>query len=167
MDKIEANLRAVAGAAKGGLPNGFAKVGQHVKAQARENFSKLWPDTKYHGAITVNGIKVRSSRTGKTGQSILHIVSDDKRSVKIGTDSKIGLFQELGTKPYIIRPVKKKMLAFVVLVGGKWAWTRAKEVHHPGVRPKKWLEKAAEESKDFVRDTLSNEFWNAIVQPIK
>lgn len=49
------------------------------------------------------------------------------------------LFVHWGTKPHTIRPKNKQTLRWPV--GGKFIF--AKEVHHPGTKPDKWLERAA------------------------
>lgn len=62
-------------------------------------------------------------------------------SVTIGSDVEYAGFVNDGTRPHIIRPKNKQVLRFVV--GGRVVY--AKVVHHPGTRPRPFLDRALRE----------------------
>jgi phage gpG-like protein len=60
-------------------------------------------------------------------QQSLRVLSKDSRSATVGTDRPYAAHHQFGTRPYVIRPVKKKYLF--------WAGAAhpVKEVKHPGL----------------------------------
>ena len=79
--------------------------------------------------------------------------------------AKYAPFVEFGTAPHIIRPKNKKVLSWVSGGGGGYATSRsgrryykstsgmrsfAMEVHHPGTKPKPFMEKIVKKSEPEV-----------------
>ncbi len=62
-------------------------------------------------------------------------------SVKVGSDLEYAGFVNDGTRPHIIRPRRAQVLRFTV--GGRTVF--AKVVHHPGTRPRPFLDRALRE----------------------
>jgi len=62
-------------------------------------------------------------------------------SVKVGSDLEYAAFVNDGTRPHIIRPRRAQVLRFTV--GGRTVF--AKVVHHPGTRPRPFLDRALRE----------------------
>lgn len=62
----------------------------------------------------------------------------DKVKITITSDTPYSVFVHEGTRPHIIRPVRKQVLKFQV--GGRNVFT--KEVNHPGTKPRPFLLKA-------------------------
>lgn len=83
---------------------------------------------------TKTGALFRSVYSKKTGAT----------SYEVGHDLQIAphaLFVHWGTNPHIIKPKNKKALRWPS--GGAFAF--AKQVSHPGNKPDKWLERAADQ----------------------
>ena len=71
----------------------------------------------------------------------------DKVKITITSDMPYSVFVHEGTRPHIIRPVRKQVLKFQV--GGRNVFT--KEVRHPGTKPKPFLRKALKKYFKSVR----------------
>lgn len=79
-------------------------------------------------------------RSGRLRRSIAHELHRLPFPIlRVGTNVKYASALELGTGPYIIRPVKAKMLAWKTPDG---QWHFAKQVHHPGMAPRPFLRPA-------------------------
>lgn len=63
----------------------------------------------------------------------LEEINEQAGTASIGSKVPYEIFQSQGTKPYIIRPVHAKALAFT---GGDGRTRLAKSVHHPGLKPR-------------------------------
>ena len=85
------------------------------------------------------------NQTGDLRRSISRRVEGAHKGV-VFTDMKYAPYVEFGTKPHVIRPKTKKMLAF--RVGGKMVFAR--KVNHPGTRAYNYMRDAFEESKPKV-----------------
>lgn len=111
--------------------------------------------------------------TGRLKRSILagkpYRRGRHRHAIDIGTNVEYAAAQELGSgehaegggKPYPIRPVKKKALAFFwpdapasVPVSEKTGKVVLAEVTHPGVKPQPYLRPALEESADEVKGII-------------
>jgi len=104
----------------------------------------------------------RIVRKRERGHFVIGIFTDDQRWKWIGE----------GTSPYIIRPKKAKALAFrsgytpatapnrfiARQAGRSGAFVLTKEVHHPGIKPRKFNEKLVKRNRpkfnQFMRDTV-------------
>ncbi len=79
--------------------------------------------------------------TGRMAQSFVYELDPGGRSVWVGTRDEKAQWHQEGTRPYIIRPVRAKMLRFITASpqgpkskrGGGGFFAFAKEVHHPGI----------------------------------
>lgn len=83
------------------------------------------------------------TKTGALFQSTY--LRKDGDGYEIGHDARRAphaVFVHWGTKPHVIRPKDKKVLRWPA--GGAFAF--AGEVHHPGYKGDKWLERAAAEA---------------------
>ena len=69
----------------------------------------------------------------------------------VGTNVKYGKWLELGTDPYVIKPRKKRALAFKV--GGKKVVRR--KVNHPGMKRRPWMSLTNRLMKKRIIDILS------------
>ena len=81
------------------------------------------------------------NQTGDLRRSIARRVEGAHRGI-VFTDMKYAPYVEFGTKPHVIRPKTKKMLAF--RVGGKMVFAR--KVNHPGTRAYNYMKDAFNES---------------------
>lgn len=110
-DKIKSDIqRKIVGLQSLGLA-----IGKDLEREARSNAS--WTD-----------------RTGNTRRAI-HGGADKSRKgvvAYLAHGSEVGLYMEVGTRPYEIRPRRKKALRFVV--DGNEVF--AKRVNHPGISPR-------------------------------
>lgn len=85
------------------------------------------------------------NQTGDLRRSISRRVEGAHKGI-VFTDMKYAPFVEFGTKPHVIRPKTKKMLAFKI--GGKMVFAR--KVNHPGTRAYNYMKDAFEENKPKV-----------------
>lgn len=67
---------------------------------------------------------------------------------RVGTNMKVGLWMELGTRAHFIRRRKAKALHFVG-AGGEDVFVR--NVHHPGTLPRPFLRPAMDACRDRIR----------------
>ena len=69
-----------------------------------------------------------------------------------------GIFVHEGTKPHIIRPVRKKVLAWRVRTQGKLGkdYVFAKVVNHPGTKPNPFLLRAVNKQRPIYQQNLIN-----------
>lgn len=86
------------------------------------------------------------NRTGTLRRSIQKLLFNNGFSGKVFTDEKYSIYVEEGTRPHVIEPRVKKVLAFKV--GGRLVF--AKRVYHPGTRAYKFFERAFNTSIDAV-----------------
>lgn len=72
--------------------------------------------------------------------------------IKIGSNSPIAKFVNNGTGPHTIRPLGSgKALRFVI--GGKVVF--AKSVRHPGTKPNRFMQRALDNKRLFIKSLLS------------
>lgn len=91
------------------------------------------------------------NQTGDLRRSISRRVEGAHRGV-VFTDVKYAPYVEFGTKPHVIRPKNKKMLAFKV--GGKMVFAR--KVNHPGTRAYNYMRDAFEDNKPKITKIYDN-----------
>lgn len=82
------------------------------------------------------------NQTGTLRRSITRRIDGPHRGV-VFTDVDYAPHVEFGTKPHVIRPKNKKMLAFKV--GGRMVFAR--QVFHPGTRAYNYMRDAFEDNK--------------------
>lgn len=82
------------------------------------------------------------NQTGDLRRSITRRVEGPQKGI-IFTDVKYAPYVEFGTKPHVITPKNKKMLAFKS--GGRLIF--AKKVNHPGTKAYNYMRDAFEENK--------------------
>lgn len=66
------------------------------------------------------------------------LVTGDSVAAGVEYRSPYALFVHDGTKPHIIKPRNKKILAWTTLGSPKASFAR--QVHHPGTKPQRWLQ---------------------------
>ena len=73
-------------------------------------------------------------KTGKMASSI-KVEFTDPLTLHVSA-SVIAAYQEYGTKPHVIRPVKSEFLVFKTKDG---RWVKTKKVNHPGTPPRPFI----------------------------
>lgn len=105
------------------IDKNFRSQGQGI---GHPGWKRLSPNTK------------AARRAKGTQGKILQVSGDLKRSftarhrasfVEVGSAKKLAVWHHFGTKPYTIRPKKKKRLSFITVDGR----VTARVVHHPGL----------------------------------
>jgi len=127
---------------------------------------------------TIAGRRKGSSKilqdTGQMRQGFTMQFSDQQ--VAVGTAIEVAKFHEKGTAPYTIKPVRAKALAFAIAEGGARVTQAvamqsarsgsgrfrkgqqlafAKEVHHPGLPPRRMLPTEPELMPQLLRTTIN------------
>lgn len=104
------------------------------------------------------------NRTGNLRRSITRKVSNNgfHGEISVGSQAPYGIYVEEGTKPHIIRPKNKKMLAFKV--GGRMVF--AKQVRHPGTKAYKFMEYAFKNNLDEVQRLFSKEILEKVLNKL-
>ena len=87
------------------------------------------------------------NQTGTLRRSIQKKVEGANRGI-VYTDEKYAPYVEFGTKPHVITPKNRKMLAFKV--NGKVIF--AKKVNHPGTRAYNYMRDAFNENKQKIQN---------------
>lgn len=101
------------------------------------------------------------NQTGNLRRSISQkVFGADKGLVFVNDTAPYGEYVEFGTKPHVIRPKNRKMLAFK----SNGITIFAKKINHPGSKPYPFMEPAFQESQpqieriyDAIGDTLVRE----------
>lgn len=86
--------------------------------------------------VQVGAVRQVGKRTNELARSTVKTTGVDARSVyaRVG-GGRVSLLHHEGTRPHIIRPVRRKRLRFIV--NGRVVF--ATRVRHPGTRPNKYL----------------------------
>lgn len=90
------------------------------------------------------------NRTGNLRRSITKEVTNASRG-RVYVQAEYGLPVETGTRPHVILPKKRKMLAFKI--NGKMVFAR--KVNHPGSRPYPYMEPAFIEEGPKILDNYA------------
>lgn len=122
------------------------RISHRMLQAVEENFAKQgrpkWtPMTSSTKSKRGSGAKLLQD-TGKLAASIRPFHGTHLAGV--GTNKKYGVFQQLGTKPYAIKPKKKKALYFI------GAPRPLKEVHHPGLPARPFLSMTESDKLDII-----------------
>ena len=93
---------------------------------------------KQGGVFGPGGIGIATGRRRdgwgrKDSRDHIEEIDEQAGTASIGSKVPYEVFQSLGTKPYTIRPVNAKALAFT---GADGRTRLAKSVHHPGLKPR-------------------------------
>lgn len=89
--------------------------------------------------------EVRSWKT----QPVFYIEKDSDNTRTVVTDDEIFLYQDLGTKPHVIRPKRKRALAWP---GGKHP---VKVVHHPGTKAQNFTKRVQAKAPSRLLEALN------------
>ncbi len=115
------------------------RLGDVVKAGARRRVGVSKPDGR------PPQMKPRTRPHGTLRDSIVKrlVVDAEGVAVLVGSEDEIAMWHHEGTDPHVIRPVRRKMLSF--MVQGEQVFARV--VHHPGTAPNRFLEDALDDIK--------------------
>ena len=89
------------------------------------------------------------TETGALRDSI-HVEPVGDLEFIITTDNPVAAWMEYGTRPHVIRPVRARVLHFVI--DGQEIW--AMEVNHPGTAPRPFMKPAADRARSSIAATL-------------
>lgn len=83
----------------------------------------------------------------KTGELAMNweLVKKNKKVIAINLNGDLITWLEFGTKPYVIKPKDKTALHWEV--GGEHFF--AKEVHHPGIKARKFIRKVLQSKRNY------------------
>lgn len=123
------------------------KNANKVSKGASNKLKSIMIDNTTHIQNEAKAIKAGrfKNQTGNLRRSIYRRVYSANKGI-VATDEKYGEYVEFGTRPHVIRPRNKKMLAFKV--NGKMVFARS--VRHKGSKPYPYMQPAFEDGKDYV-----------------
>lgn len=107
-----------------GRPNRWAKLRPNTIASRRAGSSRVLQDT---GRLRMSAIARRAPG---------NITKMSPNVLRMGSSVPYAAFHEFGTRPYTIRPKRRKFLSFMTADGGR---VFAKVVRHPGLRPRPFV----------------------------
>lgn len=144
-----------------------ARFTSYIDESFRTQGRGSWRPLSFLTLLFRRGGEAALQNTGRYKQSFV-TETDNRTFVEVGTNLmtpngkfSLGKIHELGTKPFIIRPVNKKVLAAQATgsAGGRMAgWIFfGKEVHHPGIPARPVL------PTQVVADKLAQETIDAVL----
>lgn len=113
----------------------LSAVGLRILRWVDDNFKREGIEIKWKplSPNTVAGRRKGSSKilqdTGRLKNSFSFELQPGGGSVRVGTNLEYAKYHHYGTRPYTIRPVRARVLAFAI--GGGMAFAR--QVNHPGL----------------------------------
>lgn len=128
----------------------IVKLAEKAMKKHREMIPVLNKDMQYVASqVMFTAAKTTPIKTGTTRRQWLIKPAGDL-AYDIRNDGKVALFLDQGTKPYVIKPVKKKALAFVA--GGKPVVVRS--VNHPGIKARNMTGQAKEVGNRLIKEVF-------------
>lgn len=130
-----------------------------VSGNASRELKQIMIDNTTHISNEAKAIKAGrfKNQTGNLRRSIYRRVYGAEKGL-VATDEKYGEYVEFGTRPHVIRPRNKKMLAFKI--DGRLVF--AKEVRHKGSRPFPFMQPAFEDGKSYAMKNYERYILNVV-----